>query len=291
MIVRDGPDWFDRLGLERPRAKSLIVTLYGDCLLPRGGQCWLSELIQLVAPLGINERMARTAVFRLVQDGLLHAQRVGRRSRYTLTTEGRRTFDSAQARIYASAPPPPASYWTLVLISKRMSAENQARLRKALYWLGYARLQEGLVGAARSSCQAMAAVSALGLSNQVTVFEATPQTPDTVATLISDSWALDALAAQYETFLSGVRAVIPDDVTTDRDAFELRIVLVHSYRRLLLRDPALPEAQLPEGWPGTKARLQMAALYRRLTPQVERFLDGALSNRVLDKAITAARFP
>src|SRR3546814_6876732 len=49
-----------------PRAKSLCVTLLGDAIGPHGGSIWLSDLIELVTPLGINERLLRTSVFRLV---------------------------------------------------------------------------------------------------------------------------------------------------------------------------------------------------------------------------------
>ena len=50
----------------------------------------------------------------------------------------------------------------------------------------------------------------------------------------------------------------------DERAFLLRILLIHDYRRLLLRDPELPEVLLPAAWPGHQARLLCKELYRRL---------------------------
>ena len=284
------PLWSDRLGLERPRAKSLIVTVYGDSLLPRGGQCWLSELIELLEPMGVNERMTRTAVFRLVQDGLLEAERVGRRSRYSLTPKGRSTFDSAQARIYASAPPETTESWTLILLPKTMEAGVRETVAKALSWIGYASLGENTLGAPHPSAPAEAILSDLAVTDQCMVFEATPRTPDRLPEMIRESWALDTLAAEYETFRKAFSRLDAQLPGTDQDAFELRSLLIHAYRRILLRDPALPEAQLPTDWPGIGARNLTAGLYRALTPRVDRFLSSTLSDAP-EPSQESARFP
>ena len=60
------------------------------------------------------------------------------------------------------------------------------------------------------------------------------------------------------------------------EAFLLRTLLIHDYRRLLLRDPELPDVLLPAEWPGQKARLLCQALYRCLIPASERHLDKLL---------------
>src|SRR5213592_2799443 len=86
--------WVQRtLAADPPRAKSLIVTVWGDALAPHGGVVWLSRLIRLMASFGMSERLVRTSVFRLVRDGWLKGQTVGRRSRYRLTREGARRFE------------------------------------------------------------------------------------------------------------------------------------------------------------------------------------------------------
>src|SRR5258708_6864968 len=93
--------WVKRwLKADPPRAKSLIVTVWGDALAPHGGMVWLAGLIRLMAPFGINERLVRTSVFRLAQDGWLAAATHGRMSRYRLTRDGKRRFDDAYRRIY-----------------------------------------------------------------------------------------------------------------------------------------------------------------------------------------------
>ncbi len=58
-----------------PRAKSLVMTLFGDVITPHGGEVWLGSLIELLAPFGISDRLVRTSVYRLAEEGWLDAER------------------------------------------------------------------------------------------------------------------------------------------------------------------------------------------------------------------------
>ena len=85
----------------RPRrAGSLIVTVFGDAILPRGGAVQLADLMTLLAAFTLKEGQVRTALSRLVADGWLAAERHGRQSLYRLTPTGRHRFDEATRRIY-----------------------------------------------------------------------------------------------------------------------------------------------------------------------------------------------
>jgi phenylacetic acid degradation operon negative regulatory protein len=59
--------------------------------------------------------------------------------------------------------------------------------------------------------------------------------------------------------------------------FLLRTLLVHDYRRLLLRDPTLPATLLPRAWPGHGARDLATAVYRRVTGPADAFADAELA--------------
>jgi phenylacetic acid degradation operon negative regulatory protein len=59
----------------------------------------------------------------------------------------------------------------------------------------------------------------------------------------------------------------------DADAFTARILLIHHYRRIVLRDPLLPTELLPTDWPGRGARALCGEIYRSLLPASERWLD------------------
>ncbi len=280
------------LSTDRPRAKSLIVTVYGDSILPFGGGCWLGALIDLVEPLGLNERVTRTAVFRLVQDGILEAERVGRRSRYTLTRVGRRQFDSAQARIYASEPPRRDGRWTLVALPDALSAGERESLARELGWLGFARLAPGLLGTARgdASEQVITVLSELNSAGDCAVFSAESKSDDTLPGLAAKAWPLEEIAADYAEFLD-LFEPLRDDAAglSPEDAFVARTLLIHAYRRALLRDPALPDLLLPPGWPGHDARALARDLYRALQPAAQSHLKRVLSEEAAN-GVSIQRF-
>jgi DNA-binding transcriptional regulator PaaX len=69
----------------RVQAGSLIISAFGDAIVPRGGRIWLGSLIRLLEPLELNERLIRTSVFRLAKEEWLRTETVGRRADYVLT--------------------------------------------------------------------------------------------------------------------------------------------------------------------------------------------------------------
>ena len=83
------------------RATSLIITVFGDVVSEHAGTIWLGSLVRAMAPLGLNERLVRTSVFRLVKEGWLEFDRVGRRSYYRFTEYGSHEYQRAARRIYA----------------------------------------------------------------------------------------------------------------------------------------------------------------------------------------------
>ena len=91
-----------------PRLPSLVITIFGDAVAPRGGSVWLGTLARRVEALGIGEGALRTAMSRLTADGWLLRSRAGRNSFYRLAPKGRRTFEVATEHIYN----PPDLPWT-----------------------------------------------------------------------------------------------------------------------------------------------------------------------------------
>ena len=68
------------------------------------------------------------------------------------------------------------------------------------------------------------------------------------------------------------------DYDGEIDAFTARVLLIHHYRRVVLRDPLLPAALLPRDWPGRAARELCGEIYRGVLPASEQWLDGHASN-------------
>jgi phenylacetic acid degradation operon negative regulatory protein len=78
---------------------------------------------------------------------------------------------------------------------------------------------------------------------------------------------------KYQAIRDALVADAAQEVSQE-NAFLVRTLLIHDVRRLLLRDPQLPESLLPAGWPGSRARLLCRDLYRKLLPVSERHLDA-----------------
>ena len=97
----------DSFQRRRPmRAGSLIVTVYGDAIVPRGGSLWLGSLLDLMAGFGVEPGLVRTAMSRLVTDGWFERTRIGKQSYYRLSAWGASEFATATARIYRASEPP-----------------------------------------------------------------------------------------------------------------------------------------------------------------------------------------
>lgn len=275
--------WIRRaLVADPPRAKSLIVTVWGDALAPHGGAVWLAGLIRLMAPLGVNERSVRTSVFRLARDGWLDATAVGRVSRYALTREGARRFDDAHHRIYERPAEAWDGAWDLVL-ADRVAPTPRAALREELRWAGYGEL--GATTFVRPRLAGHTApwiLAARGIAGAAIVTQAIDvpgQTP--LAAVTGAAWDLAALATDYRRFLQHFGTVIErfrSAIEHDpAQCFVVRTLLVHAYRRVLLRDPLLPAALLPMDWPGAAAYALCRDFYRLTHVSAERHLAATLA--------------
>lgn len=268
-----------RFAESRPlRAGSFIVTVYGDAVVPRSGELALASLIRVVEPFGISETLVRTAVSRLVQDGWLEGTRIGRRSFYRLTPTGTERFADATRRIYHGPPRPWGGELTLVLVPDAGAAREA--IRRELHWIGFGSLGAGMLFHPAPDMEALRhALAASGFAGEalVTIGRA-DSNGALLRRLAADAWPLDDLAARYRGFTEAFAAVgerlAAGDALARGPALSLRLLLVHEFRKAVLRDPLLPPDFLPEAWPGTAAHALAAAIYRQLARPAEQALDA-----------------
>lgn len=266
------------------RATSLIISVYGDAIVPRGGTVWLGSLIRLLAPLGASERLVRTSVYRLTQEGWLSGEQIGRRSYYRLTRAGWRSFERAYNQVYHTPHIDWDGQWTLALIME-VDFARRDNLRKELTYLGFANFGPEVLAHPRPPGTALtSALEDQGVQDQVVLMRARSESlpsSRSLNRLVRDCWQLDTLAAEYEAFLARFRPIWQEleraDAAPDPDAcFAVRTLMIHEIRRLLLRDPQLPADVLPENWPGDTARRLCRNLYRAIQPAAERHLSRML---------------
>jgi phenylacetic acid degradation operon negative regulatory protein len=223
---------------QRPlRGGSLIVTIFGDAIMPRGGAVTLGSLIALAAPFGLNERLVRTATARLAKDGWLEGHRAGKRSEYHLSHDGRERFAEATRRIYGNAFAHPE------LDSRILRAQGRP----------------------------------FGPLSKVVIFDANLADDDAPQRLVSLGWDLEDLSMRYQRFVKRFERVLKAlhglRAFDAQACFIVRTLLIHEYRRLHLRDPLLPARLLKADWPGAQAAALCRDIYARVFAASEAHLS------------------
>jgi phenylacetic acid degradation operon negative regulatory protein len=256
----------EQLKREPSRTGSIVITVFGDAIVPRGGSVWLGTLLEFFKAIDIDSPVVRTAMSRLTADGWFERTKVGRNSFYRLVKRERQTFDIATRHIYGA----PASDWTgrfeLLLIG---NGEDRDASREALKNAGFGSPLPGVWVAPSGVPVPEEAAGAIRL--EVSAED------DSGRRLLSESWPLDRTADAYLKFMKTfepLRGWIAGRKTlSDADAFTARILLIHHYRRVVLRDPLLPTALLPRDWPGRAARKLCGEIYRAVLPASEQWLN------------------
>ncbi len=254
-------------------ANSLLMTVYGDTICPHGGTIWLGSLIKLVEPLGVNERLVRTSVFRLAEKNILRSQQIGRRSFYSLTEKGFRQFSTAASRIYAPCLGRWDGQWRLVItLLGELTTDQREALRKELFWLGFTRITTGVFAHPTADLAVVSGVvKEMQIAGQVVMLQAHTPEPECVPVanrLIRDCFKADALDEEYRAFnglfAPVLQAALQTPVLNPELCFLVRTLLIHKFRRILLREPELPqELTLPDSV-SLQARSITAQLYKRI---------------------------
>ncbi|MBB2160479.1 PaaX family transcriptional regulator C-terminal domain-containing protein [Gluconacetobacter sacchari] len=256
--------FLDAFGRTRFRLWSVIITIYGDAILPRGGSVWVGTLLALCRGMEVEENAVRTAMSRLAADGWVSRTRHGRNSFYALAPRGREAFLLAAEHIYRERAP----LWTGHLTMVMPDASVRETAFPALAEAGFGSPLGGLfVAPGGRAVPPGAACPAFALSGPV----------EALRGLAARAWPLEDIAREYQAFLDAfapcAEGLDAGAGLDDLGAMVARIVLIHAYRRIVLRDPLLPAELLPADWPGERARAVCGRIYDRLRAGSERWLD------------------
>ncbi|HTK65732.1 MAG TPA: PaaX family transcriptional regulator C-terminal domain-containing protein [Pseudonocardia sp.] len=265
-----------RRELGAPSGRSLLLTVLGEFVLPRGRPVWTQVLLDVLSGLGVEPKSARQALARTAAEGLLDSERDGRRVRWSLTTSGRALLSEGAERIYGFGAPGPAwdGRWLVVLVSVPESRRQlRHRLRSRLAWAGMGSPAPGVwlsphPGKQHEVARVIEELELVGVSSSfVGEFGAVGHERE----LMAQAWNLAEVEAAYQDFIA---AFSTEDPRNPDEVMRAQIRLVHQWRRFPFLDPQLPAELLPISWPGPLAYSLFHDLHGRWALDAGRCWDG-----------------
>src|SRR5215470_1308004 len=236
-------------------ARSLLLTVLGEYVLPRGEPVWTGTLVTALGLFGVAEKAARQALARSAAEGWLASSRHGRLARWELTQAGRGLLTDGAERIYSfgQGGPPWDGRWLIVLVqAPDLSSQARHRIRTRLAWAGFGALSGGVWVCPDPTREPEAdrILADLGLAGAAMSFIARYGDIGAQQDIVVRAWDLSVVEARYAEFISDFAELAP---VTDAQALTAQTQLVHEWRRFPFLDPRLPRDLLPSRWPGGDA--------------------------------------
>src|SRR6201996_6219532 len=262
------------------RPPRLLLTLLGDYWWQRTEPLPSAAIVALLAEFGVSDSAARAALSRLTRNGLLVTSRSGRRTYVQLSARAANVLDDGARRIFSFGGSPTSwdGMWSLVAFSipeEHRSARDE--LRKALRWLGFAPLYDGLWVSPRDHAdEVIGRLADLGIST-ATAFRATalplpgdsPAGGAAVPDIPARAWDLSGLKERYDeftTFAGMLRDQTEACQISVADSLVTRTRVMNEWRAFPALDPDLLDELLPPTWPRAAAREMFVACYDLLGP-------------------------
>jgi len=277
-----GPAVSRRREIGQASARSLLMTMLGEFVLPRGGgPVWTQALVSALALFGIEPKSARQALARTAAEGWLASDRVGRQVRWSLTPPGRRLLSDGAQRIYAFGRDEVQwdERWLVLLVSVPESQRDlRHQIRTQLSWAGFGSPAAGIWVSPHVSQQAegQRILNDAGVSSSALSFTASYGQIGSQDLLVTRAWDLGALEQHYEDFIDEFSGLSP---AAGQDMLRAQTRLVHQWRRFPFLDPRLPSQLLPGNWSGTKAADLFRTRHTDWHPAAQRHWDYLTSDR------------
>jgi phenylacetic acid degradation operon negative regulatory protein len=249
------PEFLRRRELGAASARSLLLTVLGEFVLPGGHPVWTSAFLEALGVLGVEEKAVRQALARSAAEGWLVGERHGRRTSWALTSSGRRLLTDGTERIYGFGRPVDEwdGQWLMVLVTvPETSRKLRHLLRTRLAWNGLGNLATGvwLSPHPEREPEVREVLREVGVGETSRIFHSRLGDLSEARDVARQAWDLDGIERAYEHFLDEVRALSPGN---DVETFAAHTRLVQEWRRFPFLDPGLPHRLLPREWRGAQA--------------------------------------
>ncbi|MEM6938574.1 MAG: PaaX family transcriptional regulator C-terminal domain-containing protein [Pseudomonadota bacterium] len=236
----------DLRALGGQRVWSLMVSLLGDLARDPGDAIDGPLLTRMMQSLDIKPEATRVALHRLRKDDWIASHKRGRISEHSLTAHGRAVSAQASTYIYAD-PRGAAADWQLVLL-----APDAAHDRADLTQRGFTPLTTRIFAGAGSAVPPQGALALQAAS-----------APGWLKAELLPTAQRSAFAALLTTLEAVSEALLTSPPQSSLHRAVLRCLIVHNWRRLVLRYPALPEPLVDKNGPAHRCHLLVWDLLKR----------------------------
>jgi len=248
----------------RLRVWSMVISIFGDLVQPRQQPISVQELLSLTGHAGIEENAVRTALSRLAKEGWVKRYKEGRKAFYALSDSGKTVFLAATERIYSDSFVSLSSRWNLAYFNTPEShTKNKIPLGFTLskHWQ--------LINDED--------VHHFSDENSMLFPTSAVEAPDWVI----ENLLPENLAKHYRDFLTDIKPLTEDaqaiQLMSPLCAITSRFLLIHAWRRMVLKHPLMPQGLLPPDWPGAICHEAVCSIYPELVKRSEQWWDTPTS--------------
>jgi len=258
----------------------IIYSLFGGYILPRGGEIWIGSLIKALAPLNLSEKIVRTTVSRMKQAGYLESRRVGQYSYYQLTEIGLEEIQRTGGRALGTSEPEWDGKWTVIMYSiPEERRELRDTLRAVLKGHGFGPVVPGAwIYPYPLPEDVEAKMHKIGAWPYLEIFTGEHMGTSDVNTFVKRAWPqLSTLQSSYLSYIAKYKKVLAQyehEALSDDACFALRFRSLFEFIAVILEDPLLPPALLPDDWPRAEAQAHYFKVRETLAEPAGRFFNG-----------------
>ncbi len=238
---------------QTPRVWSFLVTVFGELTQGRNIQISGTVLSQICGEIGIKPEAMRVALHRLRKNGWIESLKSGRTSEYFLTELGRDETLKARPIIYATTPIPKQA-WLCICNGPREHPKPTESISMGA--------QTFITGVHPNDPEIF--------TRELFSYKEIPQwMRDKICDpeIIADSKKLAEHLGQLSQNIPNSSSLTPLQTAT------LRILIVHSWRRIALKAPQLPDHLFDAPWAGPLCRDALQLMLSRL-PEAELLSDN-----------------
>ena len=279
-------DQLRRRSVGAPAARSLLLTILGEYVLPLGEaglagdarrRPRVGRLLAAGRPPGAGAERAR----RLARDS-----RHGRRARVALSSGTADLLRTGASRIYSFGSPRQWDGQWLVLVLRVPEERREVRhqLRTRLAWAGLGSMGAGVwltphVEREAELGEIIREAPAAEATSFVASLGALGGAPAAVA---ATAWDLDSVRSAYEAFIEDFLGIRPSG---GEASFRMQTLLVHAWRKFPFLDPDLPAELLPDGWPRRRAFELFAGCHARWQGAARSYFAELEAGRTAEAAL------